>query len=177
MKFNWLKNTGFLLLLLLIFGNCRQYSYKIAPHTPEQEGVITGKYIHTFSLPDSTGQIISVEHVMGKTSIIDFWASWCRPCRESANPHYKKLYQEFHWKGLQIIGVSSDRHRYFWIKAMREDSLPWVQLIDSTHRVLKQFRVKSIPTMLLIDRHGKVVGKNLWGDDLHHKIDSLLQDD
>ncbi len=128
-----------------------------------------------FELPDSTMQITSVEAGMGKATIMDFWASWCRPCREAANPAYKKLYVKYHRKGLNIIGVSTDRHTYFWKKALQQDSLPWLQLIDSTRQILQTYQVKSLPAMYLIDRTGKIVGKNLWGKELDKKIDSLLR--
>ncbi len=173
MKLNWF-NIGLLLFFAGIFS-CHNNTYRIATHDKEQEGVSKGKYIPVFAAPDSTGKQVVIEQIMGKATIIDFWASWCRPCRESANPAYKKLYKRYHSKGLQIIGISSDRHQYFWKKALKEDSLPWTQVIDSTHLILQQFKVKSIPTMLLIDRYGKITGRNLWGEKLEHQIDSLLQ--
>ncbi len=154
---------------------CQNTSYSIAKHAKSQEGTAIQQYIPSFKLPDSTGQLRSVEQMMGKATLIDFWASWCRPCRESANPAYKKLYLKFHKRGFNIIGVSSDRHQYFWKKALRQDSLTWTQVIDSTHKVLKLYQVKSLPAMFLIDRHGKIAGKNLWGKALERKIDSLLR--
>ena len=152
-----------------------QDSFHIATHTPLEEGCNKGQYIPAFSAPDSTMQQIHIEQVMNKATLIDFWASWCRPCRESANPAYLKLYKKYHNKGLNIVGISSDRHQYFWKKALQQDSLPWIQLLDSTHRLLKKFEIKSIPAMFLIDANGKIVGRNLWGNDLEQKIDSLLK--
>ncbi len=169
-----LFNNIYIGIILVFLAGCQQKKYQIAPHPAEQEGVTPGKYIPYFKAIDSSNNYIDVEQAMGKATIIDFWASWCRPCRESANPAYKKLYEKYHSKGLNILGVSSDRHQYYWKKALREDSLPWIQIIDSTHQILKQFQVKSIPTMLLIDQNGKITGRNLWGKDLEYKIDSLL---
>jgi len=171
---NWPK----LLLIALLYVSltaCHQSKYGIKPHDIGQEGTDVRQYIPAFKLPDSLGKHVAVEQVMGKATLIDFWASWCRPCRESANPAYKKLYQKYHSRGFNIIGVSSDRHQYFWKKALKQDSLPWTQLIDSTHEVLKLYKIKSIPAMFLIDSHGKIVGRNLWGKELEKKIDSLLQ--
>ena len=153
---------------------CQKKHYKIAPHSKEQEGMEIGFYVPNFTAIDSLGQKIEFEKQMGKVTLIDFWASWCRPCRESANPAYKNLYKKYHSKGFNIVGVSSDRHTYFWKKALHQDSLPWIQVIDSTHKILNIYQVKKIPTMYIIDKNGKVIGKNLWGKILHHKIDSLL---
>ncbi len=164
-------------IIVIWFGllSCQNTSYHIAPHQPKDEGTSIGQYVYNFKEINPQNKYISLENAMGKATIIDFWASWCRPCREAANPAYLKLYNEYHNKGLNIIGVSSDRHQYFWQKALKQDSLPWAQVIDSTKRILKKYNVQKIPTMFLIDKNGKIVGRNLWGDELKHKIDSLLQ--
>ncbi len=173
---NWYNKIFILLLAAGLLSACKQHnSFRIAPHKPAQEGIEKGQYIPAFSAPDSTMQQVHIEQIMNKATLIDFWASWCRPCRESANPAYLKLYKKYHQKGLNIVGISSDRHQYFWKKALRQDSLPWIQLLDSNHQLLKKFKVKSIPAMFLIDANGKIVGRNLWGNDLEYKIDSLLR--
>jgi thiol-disulfide isomerase/thioredoxin len=171
---NWFNKILIILFIGLTLTACRQNHYKIAKHSFAQEGVEQGQYIPAFSALDSTMQNVHIEQVMNKVTLIDFWASWCRPCRESANPAYKKLYKKYHSKGFNIVGISSDRHQYFWKEALRQDSLPWIQLLDSTHRLLKKFKIKSIPSMLLIDANGQVIGRNLWGKELEMKIDSLL---
>jgi len=169
MKYFWIITLWFGLI------SCQNTSYHIADHLPEDEGISVGQYVYNFTATNPQKKMISLESAMGKATIIDFWASWCRPCRESANPAYLKLYKKYHNDGLNIIGVSSDRHNYFWKKALKQDTLPWTQVIDSTKMILKKYQVKKIPTMFLIDQHGKIVGHNLWGSELEHKIDSLLQ--
>ncbi len=134
----------------------------------------TGFYAINFSGTTPDNKQLSLEKAMGKATIIDFWASWCRPCRESANPFYKKLYEQFHANGLNIIGISSDRHEHFWLKAIKQDSVPWQQIIDKNKKILKLYQIKKLPSMFLIDKKGKIIGKNLWGDELKRKIDSLL---
>jgi thiol-disulfide isomerase/thioredoxin len=160
---------------VFLFFSC-QNKYHIAPHSADNEGVAIGQYVYNFKEINPQKEYISLESAMGKATIIDFWASWCRPCREAANPAYLKLYKQYHNKGLNIIGVSSDRHSYFWQKALQQDSLPWTQVIDSTKQILKKYEVQKIPTMFLIDQNGKIVGRNLWGEELQGKIDSLLAD-
>ena len=169
-----MKFFGVIIVVFFIYA-CQQNSYHIASHTQDQEGITPGKYVYNFNGVNDHNEQINLEKAMGKATIIDFWASWCRPCRESANPAYLALYKQYHSEGLNIIGVSSDRHYYYWKKALQQDSLPWFQILDSTNNILKKYKVTSIPTMFLIDRNGKIVGKNLWGENLHKQIDSLLQ--
>ncbi len=131
-------------------------------------------YAANFQLPDSTGTYRDFYRHLSQANILDFWASWCRPCRESANPYYQKLYIKYHKRGLNIFGVSGDRHQYFWKQALEQDRIPWINTIDSTHLIYKRFEIKSIPKMFLIDSKGKIIGINLWGENLEKKIDSML---
>ncbi len=131
-------------------------------------------YADNFVAIDSAKHPHQLYKLLGKATILDFWASWCRPCRETANPHYLKLYNKYHSRGLNIVGVSTDRHMYFWKKALKQDSLPWVNLIDSTHQILPVFEVNKIPKMFLLNQEGKIISINSWGEKLEKTIDSLL---
>ncbi len=164
-----------IILFLLIFQLLSCQQSKEFSHPKNLEKPIVNFYIPNIQLQDSKGTFRDLYQHLDKANILDFWASWCRPCRESANPAYKNLYKKYHSKGLNIYGISSDRHRYFWKKALSQDSLPWINVIDTNHISLKKFQIKSIPKMFLIDNKGKIIGINLWGKELEHKIDSLIK--
>ena len=131
-------------------------------------------YAPNFRAIDSSNNYKELYQSLGKVTILDFWASWCRPCRESANPYYLKLYKKYHARGLNIVGVSSDRHMYFWEKALKQDSLPWENLLDSTHLILPKYKVNKIPMMFVLNKNGKIIAINIWGEKLEKTIDSLL---
>jgi len=166
------RNFLILIFILSLFACKENPRFK---HPKNLEKPIVNFYAPNFYLPDSSGVYRSFYQHLSQANILDFWASWCRPCRESANPYYKKLYTAYHKKGLNIFGVSGDRHQYFWKKALKEDSIPWLNTIDSLHKTYPKFKVKSIPKMFLIDRNAKIIGINLWGKELENKIDSLLK--
>ena len=114
---------------------------------------------------------------MGKVTLIDFWASWCAPCREQ-NPDLVALYSELHSKGLNIIGVSLDDDASKWSEAIIKDKLTWTQV--SNLKQLKdpialQYNITQIPTTYLLDKNGKIVAIDLHGKDLKAKILELLK--
>jgi len=120
---------------------------------------------------------LSLKEVVSKITIIDFWASWCAPCR-AENPNMVKIYTEFHSKGLNIIGVSLDDDDLKWKNAIRKDKLIWNQV--STLKgwdcpVAKQYGVDAIPATFVIDANGNIVAKGLHGDELRKKIAELLK--
>lgn len=113
---------------------------------------------------------------MGKVTLIDFWASWCAPCRQE-NPKVVTLYNEFHSKGLNIISVSLDEDAESWKEAIAKDGLIWTQvsnLKEMKDPIAIQYGVTQIPTTILIDANGKVIARDLFGADLDAKIKELL---
>lgn len=177
---NWLSNIirVIIILLLISIWTCKpsnSHHYKIKAHPLSKEAPKIGYYAPNFIAINPKDKKISLEDGLGKATIIDFWASWCQPCREVVNPAYLKLYQKYHAKGLNIIMVSSDRHKYFWHETLKKDSLPWTHVLDSSKRILKMYEVKKLPTMFLVDRNGFIIGKNLWAENLENKIDSLVK--
>lgn len=113
---------------------------------------------------------------MGKVTLLDFWASWCAPCREE-NPNVVALYNELHSKGLNIISVSLDRDVTAWKEAIAKDKLSWTQvsnLKEMKDPIALQYNVTQIPTTFVLDAKGKIVAIDLYGDDLKSKIKELL---
>jgi len=129
-----------------------------------------------FAAPSPDGKKISLKESLGKVTIIDFWASWCGPCR-SENPNVVALYKEFHDKGLNIIGVSLDKDAAKWKEAIAKDGLTWNQISNLKHwqePIAKQYNVGSIPATFILDQNGKIVAKDLRGDALKAKVKQLL---
>ncbi|QBZ99071.1 Thiol-disulfide oxidoreductase ResA [Flavobacterium sangjuense] len=113
---------------------------------------------------------------MGKATLIDFWASWCGPCRQE-NPNVVALYNEFHNKGLNIISVSLDEDAADWKEAIAEDKLTWTHvsnLKEMKDPIALQYGVTQIPTTFLLDVSGKVVAVDLRGEALNAKVKKLL---
>lgn len=114
---------------------------------------------------------------MGKITIIDFWASWCGPCRQE-NPNVVAVYNQYHSKGLNIIGVSLDTNPTRWKEAIAKDKLTWTQISNLQgweDPIAKAYGVEGIPATFLLDENGIIIGKDLRGDQLKAKIASLLK--
>lgn len=129
-----------------------------------------------FSAPNPEGKVVSLRESLGKVTIVDFWASWCGPCRQE-NPHVVALYKELHSKGLNIIGVSLDKDAAAWKQAIAKDGLTWTHVSNLKHweePIAKQYHVEAIPATFILDANGKVVAQDLRGPALKEKILELL---
>ncbi len=130
-----------------------------------------------FSGPNPEGKIITLKESLGKVTIIDFWASWCGPCRME-NPNVVAIYNEFHDKGLNIIGVSLDKDETKWKEAIAKDGLTWTHVSNLKfwdEPIAKLYSVESIPATFILDENGIIVAKDLRGDALKAKIKELLE--
>lgn len=130
-----------------------------------------------FSAPNPEGKMTSLKQSLGKITILDFWASWCGPCR-AENPNILKLYNEFHSKGLNIIGVSLDKEATKWKEAIAKDKLPWTHVSNLKFwedPIAQLYNIKSIPATYILDSNGKIIAKDLRGEELNAKIKTLLE--
>jgi len=140
--------------------------------------MMPGKSAADLSLPDLNGNHVKLSELKGKVVLIDFWASWCGPCRHN-NPNLVKLYNKFRNKGFEIYGVSLDDNENSWKKAVTHDKLTWIQVIDengwesSSARI---YGVDMIPSSFLIDRRGIIRIINAEGADLESSVKDLLKD-
>lgn len=129
-----------------------------------------------FSAPNPDGKSISLKASLGKVTLVDFWASWCNPCRVE-NPNVVALYNEFHSKGLNIISVSLDKDAKKWKEAIAKDKLTWNHVSNLKfweEPIALAYGVKSIPATFLLDEKGTIIAKDLRGAELKAKIASLL---
>lgn len=135
-----------------------------------------GKVID-FILPDAKGNEFKLSSLKGKYVLVDFWASWCVPCR-AENPYLLKAYAELKDKNFEIVGVSLDDKRANWLKAVEIDKLPWTQVSDVKGfqtEVAVRFGITAIPQNVLLNPEGKVIAKDLRGEDVNAKIAAYIK--
>ena len=141
------------------------------------KSVEVGQPAIDFTMNDSTGKPVTLSSFKGKILLVDFWASWCRPCR-AENPNVVKVYNEFNTKGFDVLGVSFDTDKNKWMKATRDDKLLWNHVSDLQgwgNAAGKLYGIMSIPANVLIDKDGKIIARNVLGEDLHAKLAELLK--
>ena len=149
---------------------------KIKTALDSMSAIVIGKPAPNFSAPSPEGKTISLKESLGKVTIIDFWASWCGPCR-AENPNVVALYNEFHPQGLNIISVSLDKDAAKWKDAIAKDGLIWSHVSNLKFwedPIAKQYNVQSIPATFILDEKGNIVAKDLRGEELRAKVAALL---
>ncbi len=137
-----------------------------------------GKLAPVFIQNDTLGNPVSLEDFRGKYLLIDFWASWCGPCR-AENPNIVEVFQKFKDKGFDILGVSLDRNKARWIAAIAEDNLTWTHVSDLKYwdnEASKLYAVSSIPANFLLDPNGLIIAKDLRGEDLQDKLEGIFSE-
>lgn len=149
----------------------------IADRITKLNAVAIGQVAPDFTLNTPAGEALSMQSIKGKVKLIDFWASWCGPCR-GENPNVVKMYEEFHPKGLEILGVSLDNNQEAWVKAIEDDKLTWMHVSDLKgwgSEAAQLYAVSGIPHTVLLDENNVIVAKDLRGDALKAKIAEMLK--
>lgn len=128
-----------------------------------------------FSAPTPTGESLALKDALGKITIVDFWAGWCRPCR-AENPNLVNIYTKYKDSGLKILGVSLDKTKEEWTEAIAADGLEWNQVSNVQYfdEIAKLYNVNAIPAMFILDENGVIIAKDLRGEALENKIAELL---
>jgi peroxiredoxin len=143
----------------------------LALHSFAQPSV--GEKAAEISLPDQKGNNINLSSLQGKVVLIDFWASWCGPCRRS-EPELKKLYEKYQSKGFEIYGISVDEDKFAWKSAIKQDRINWLHVNDDKGLVASKWNVMFIPNTYLLDKTGRVVAVNPSHEELGQLIQKLL---
>ncbi|WP_162852460.1 TlpA disulfide reductase family protein [Dinghuibacter silviterrae] len=136
-----------------------------------------GSIAPDLTLPDTSGKAFDIRSLRGKYVLVDFWASWCEPCRME-NPNVVKAYARFRNKNFAIVGVSLDQKKEAWLKAIHDDNLSWTQISDLgfwQSKAVETFQFNAIPYNILLDPQGKIIATSLKGDDLEAKLQQVLQ--
>jgi peroxiredoxin len=153
-----------------------KYSRQFVDNVKKLKKVAVGNMAPNFSLANPNGEEVSLESLKGKYVLIDFWASWCGPCRQE-NPNVVRMYNKYKDKNFEILGVSLDNDRNKWTQAIDKDGLIWKHVSDLKgweSNAASLYNVSAIPATFLLDKDGKIIAKNLRGAELEQKLKEIL---
>ncbi len=152
------------------------YRAKAKADKEKRERMKEGNPAPEFSFPDAKGKMHSLKEFKGKVLVIDFWASWCGPCRAEI-PHLKQYYEEFkNNKEVAFLSVSIDAKRLDWDKAVKEENMPWLQLLapNGGKEIMESYQFSGIPFIIVLDKDGKIYKKNLRGEAVKNAVNDVL---
>lgn len=143
-----------------------------------RDSIFVGGSAPDFVQNSPEGKSLSLKRYRGKYVLVDFWASWCVPCR-AENPNLVKVYKKFNARNFEILGVSLDKQKDDWVAAIEKDGLPWVHVSDLggwSNSVSRKYMINSVPDNFLIDPNGKILARGLSGEELDAKLTKLLME-
>lgn len=155
------------------------YFSNLQKEIAERKAVLPGNFAEDFTLLKRDSTKFTLSSTRGKYVMIDFWASWCKPCRE-AIPHWKEVYAKYKDKGFEIVSVTNDSRWTDWIKAMDVEKMPWMQVADEfpvknmPARVISKYKHGTIPLYVLLDKEGKILVKTGSEEEIDHKLAKLF---
>lgn len=155
----------FIVIVLLIISATLYSQPRVGTQAPD------------ISLPDAKGQIVKLSSLQGKVVLLDFWASWCGPCRRN-NSHTLPIYNQYKGKGFEVYGVSIDDNTRAWSNAIKQDKTTWVHVIDTKagtgNELTQTWNLQYIPSTFLIDKQGKIVAVAPEKEELENWLKKLL---
>ena len=160
-----IMNKLFLALAFILTSMAVHAQPRIGTNAPE------------ISLPDANGETVSLSSLKGKVVLIDFWASWCGPCRQN-NKLMVPVYKQYKDKGLEVFGVSIDANKNAWKNAVKQDKMEWMQVIDvraeQGNELTRLWNIQYIPSTYLLDKEGKIIAIGLETEELKNWLKRLL---
>jgi peroxiredoxin len=181
-ELHWLEDTtaasATLEALIARFGKttAAESAEKMLASIKIQAGLVPGAWFPDFSAQDLRGRPLTISQFKGQVVLVDFWATWCRPCLAEL-PNVKAAYEKFHDKGFEIVGISLDSERETLDRFLEKEAMTWPQTTDGRgwdSRLVRQYGIMSIPATYLLNREGRIVATDLRGEDLENELSKLL---